>query len=238
MNFVVITREDFESWLDGMGFTGKWRTKPGTKGVYQIKLSDDVGIEINSTIGGTDAGMDAGRASMQLKLVAIRNGKVLNKKAQGQSHFARTTNWRTNWAKGVDRMRDAYMRSKSFYDNIARIDDLHQYRIDVLAMIEQDPNWAQNPFLHDMHDKVRGGGVLTEKQLLAIKQRAEATQDPAPNNLKMLEDLRKLWVHARNAEDTWTMDFAHSLGNQLKAGRTPTSKQLAMVQDKMRRYRI
>jgi hypothetical protein len=119
--YVQLTRDEFEEWLTrDLGFSpSEWRLKPGRGGVYQLFLSPTVAIEVNSTTGAQDAVMGRGNASMSLWLASRVNGKVLNKKAMGQSHFARTLNWRENWKKGVERMKDAYLKSKDFYDRLA-----------------------------------------------------------------------------------------------------------------------
>jgi hypothetical protein len=247
--YVQLTRDEFEEWLTrDLGFSpSEWRLKPGRGGVYQLFLSPTVAIEVNSTTGAQDAVMGRGNASMSLWLASRVNGKVLNKKAMGQSHFARTLNWRENWKKGVERMKDAYLKSKDFYDRLASIEDLDQYKQDTLALIERDPNWQNDPFLSDMHDKVQRGSILSEKQQAAVERSAprqqarppaqEAPVAPAAEDPR-LPALRELWVRARAARDEWTMDFAKSLGEQLKAGRRLSPRQVEVVESKAQQYGV
>jgi hypothetical protein len=240
--YAAITREEFEDWLDSLGFQGKWRVKRGRGGVYQVRLGDNVALEINSTTGSADEVMGVGRASMSVKLVAILNGRTLNRKAQGQSHFARTVNWRKNWAVGVDRMRDAYLKSKDFYDNIARIEDLEAYKQDVLAVIEANPDWHKDQFLSDLHGKVEKGGVLTPKQEVAIQRREPSAPAKAPaapegrGEDPRLPMLRDLYVRVRSRGDEWGMEFTKSVAEQIKAGRTLSPKQEAALDRLSERY--
>jgi hypothetical protein len=238
MSYVQLSREEFEDWLGTVGFPrGHWQLKPGRGGVYQLFLSPTAAIEINSTTGSGDAVMGRGEASMSLRLVSRINGKVLNKKAMGQSHFARTLNWRDNWKKGVDRMRDAYIKAKDFYDHLASIADYDAYQKTFLALIEEKPQWKQNKFLTDLHDRLMQGGILSPKQQEAL-QRMETA--PAASNQEdpRLQGLRALFVAAKRAGDTWTMDFVTSLAQQIKAGRDLSMAQAKSLDDKARRYQV
>jgi hypothetical protein len=175
--YVQITRQEFEDWLDSLGFRGKWRLKPGRGGMYQLFLSHQVMIEINSTTGSQAQVMQRGRASMSLKLVSRITGRVLNKKAMGQRHFARTTNWRKNWAKGVERMKAAYEGSKGWYDQIAEIEDRDKYKAEMMERIEAIPDWDGDAFLTSLHERLGTGGVLSSKQKAAL-ERTEGRQHP------------------------------------------------------------
>lgn len=236
--YTQLTREDFEGWLTrDLGFSpSEWRLKPGRGGVYQLFLSPTVAIEVNSTTGSQDAVMERGSASMSLWLASRVNGKVLNKKAMGQSHFARTLNWRDNWKKGVERMKDAYLKSKDFYDRLASIEDLDQYKRDTLALIESNDGWQNNTFLSDMHDKVQRGSILSEKQQAALAPRRAPT--PAAAEDPRIQGLRELWSRANRSQDKWTADFVRSIAEQLKAGRRLSPKQEALLDDKARFYAV
>lgn len=241
MSYVQLTRDEFEDWLGDIGFPrGHWQLKPGRGGVYQLFLSPTVAIEINSTTGSGDAVMERGQASMSLRLVSRINGRTLNKKAMGQSHFARTINWRDNWKKGVERMRDAYIKAKDFYDNLASIEDYDAYQKDMLALIESKPDWKQNKFLTDMHDRLMRGGILSPKQREALERPAPA---PAAPTAPAAEDprlpaFRELYVNAKRVGDEWTMNFVTSIAQQVKAGRPLSPKQEQILDDKARRYRV
>lgn len=249
--YVQLTRDEFEEWLTrDLGFsTSEWKIKPGRGGVYQLFLSPTVAIEINSTTGAQDAVMGRANASMSMWLASRMNGKVLNRKAMERSHFKRTKNWRKTWKEGVDSMKSAYTKAKDFYDRIASIEDLDQYKQDTLALIERNPSWQNNEFLADMHDKVQKGSVLSERQQAALERsstpRSAPVQAPAPAPVQApaqedprLPALRELWARARAARDQWTMDFAQSLGEQLKAGRRLSPRQVEIADEKAKQYGV
>ena len=242
--YVQITRKEFEDWLDSIGFRGKWQVKPGRGGIYQLFLSPTVMIEINSTTGSGSEVMSRGSASMSLRLVSRVTGRTLNRKAMGQRHFARTTNWRTNWAKGVDRMKAAYDASKSWYDQIAKIADRDQYKADTLAKIEGIPNWDRDGFLSSLHGRVSKGGVLTDKQESALDRTLrsrpeEAEKAPQPEAPSYdLEMLRELYRRARANGDRWTVGFVGDLGQKIKAGRPLSNRQREVLDDKIEQYNL
>jgi hypothetical protein len=252
--YTQLTRDEFEEWLTrDLGFSpSEWRLKPGRGGVYQLFLSPTVAIEVNSTTGTQDAVMGRGNASMSLWLASRINGKVLNKKAMGQAHFARTKNWRDNWKKGVERMKDAYIKLKDFYDRLASIEDLDQYKQDTLALIESNAGWQGNTFLSDMHEKVQRGSILSEKQQAALTPRrapapapvAPAPRAPAPaapvpaQEDPRLRGLRELWGRAQHERDGWTADFVQSIAQQIKAGRRLSPRQEEILDDKARYYGV
>ena len=258
--YVQITRKEFEDWLDSLGFRGKWRLKSGRGGVYQLPLSPQVMIEINSTTGSQAQAMQRGRASMSLKLVSRVTGKTLNKKAMGQRHFARTTNWRKNWAKGVDRMKTTYQGSKGWYDQIAEIEDRDKYKAELMGRIEAVPGWDGDAFLTSLHERLGKGGVLTSKQKAALERTEgrirpqEPAREPDPptrsrvrgpdptaepaGQLPDIEAVRELYRRARASNDTWVLDFAESVGKRIKAGRPLTDRQQKMLDEKLEDYRL
>ena len=170
--YVQIDRDELESWLNGLPhLTGKAQRVPGRAGVYVLPLSDFVGVRLSSTIGSSDDAVERGKASMQLALVSLITGQVLNKKAQGQSHFKRTVNWKTTWKEGIDRMREAYTKSQGFYDGVARIHDRNAYKADVLKAIDEIPNWQENGILSDFRVLVDRGGIAQPVHVLGIVAR-------------------------------------------------------------------
>ena len=237
-SYVQLSRVDFEDWLNSIGFRGKWHLKPGRGGVYVLLLSDNVGIEINSTTGSRDEVMNRGRASMSLRLVSLVTGQVLNRKAMGQKHFARTINWRKNWAKGVDRMRDAYNKSRSWYDALAEIEDRNEYKAERLAEIEAIPGWRDDSFLADLHAKVVRGGILTRKQREDVEKAAKRPVSTPQAEDPVLQRMRNLYSRARRDNDQWTMDFVTSLASRIKGGRPLTPAQERTLNQKFRVYRI
>jgi hypothetical protein len=242
--YVQITRQEFEDWLDSIGFRGKWQIKSSTGGVYQLFLSPTVMIEINSTTGSSSSVRSRGQASMSLRLVSRITGKTLNRKAMGQRYFARTTNWRKNWEKGVDRMKATYEASKGWYDQIAKIADRDKYKTSMLAKIESVPNWSDDGFLSSLHERVKKGGVLTDRQEEALdrtlrrrpEEAEEAPQPEAPAyDLKML---RELYRRARASNDDWTVRFVGNIGQKIKGRTSLSDRQREVLDDKLRQYNL
>lgn len=217
--FVMISREELEEWLNSIGFSGKWDRDPRYQGIYLLKLAPSVAVKLSSTIGSKDDAMGKGRAAMQLSLVSTVTGRTLNKKAQGQDHFKRTSGWKKTWAVGIDTMKKAYLSSSDFYDAIAVIQDRDAYRDDILRRVEKIPGWDNDGELISIFRKVDRGGVLMKGELDAIEEaekrpkpmtpdpqkiepgRAEGEgityRDPEVTKDLRLDALRKLWVLAK-----------------------------------------
>ena len=70
--YVAITRQEFESFLKTI--RKPFSLKQGTKGVYVVQLSDNVGLAINSTIGSVVKGK--AQASIQLSFVSLTPRQV------------------------------------------------------------------------------------------------------------------------------------------------------------------
>ena len=252
MAYVQISRAELEEWLDTLHLHKKWSIKQGTSGIYLLPLSDVAAVKLSSTVGSADDAMGRGQASMQLSLISLVTGQVLNKKAQGQSHFARTTNWRITWKTGIERFREAYHKSQGFYDAIAVIKDREAYKKDILSRIEALPNWQSRDILGDFHARVLQGGVLTPKQLelldkiLASPAPEPHKPPPAPPSAPQapvvdeafIERVRALYVHARDRGDNWLMGFAESIGKQLKAGRPLTPRQEEVLNQNLSRAKV
>jgi len=250
-SFVSISREDLETWLDTLPLSAKWYRLGTTAGVYMLPLSDSVAVKLNSSIGSSDVGMGAGAGSMQLALVSriVSHGGpvVLNKKAQGQNHFARTINWRTNWAEGIARMKDAYLKAQGFYDSLALIEDREKYKADLLSRIEAIPGWRNRNILVDFHSRLEQNGILSTAQA-AILIREEG-QQPAPTapaggtpalspqTQALLGKMRDLYRAAKEANDAWLVGFLTSVGKALKEGGSLTPKQQEVLDKNFLRYK-
>jgi hypothetical protein len=240
-NYVPISREEFEEWLDSLHH--KWTRVQGRAGTYLVELSKDVAVHVSSSVGNADMAMDRAKGAMYLKLVSSTNGRTLNKKDVGQSKFYRTQGWRDTLKKGVDRLRQAYVKSKAFYDKLATIDS-ETYKDDIIARIELVPGWERDALLRDFHDRVERGGILSDAQEGVItkaleKSEAKAvTTAPAANNVDLLQRMRDLYKAARGRSDKWTMDFVESLARQLEARRSLSDKQHKVLDDKFMQYRI
>lgn len=249
--YVQMTREDIESWLDEVGFRGKWKLSEGRTGVYLLSVGPNVAIKFSSTVASTEQVVGYANASMQLSLVSTFNGRVLNKKAQGQDHFKRTKGWRQTWKDGLDRMREAYVKAADFYNKLAVVDE--NYTRDKLKLIKSIDGWDQNPFLMDLHQRVQRGGFLSDKQEEAVmkflgKGNATPKDDPPPSDRGRaetkkeqeldLQPLRNLYAAARSKGDQWTMDFSKSIADQLKAGRSLSERQKNLINAKLDAYGI
>jgi hypothetical protein len=225
MAYVQFTREEFEDWLATTGH--RWKLKPGTAGIYVTPLSDTVAVEVSSSMTGKGNVVTYAGASMGARLVSQVTGFTLNKVAQGQDHVKRTTNWRVNLGKVIDRIIDAYRKSSAFYDALAAIEDRAAYKKDTMAKIEAIPGWEQDQFLKSLHDRLESNGILTQKQLEALERAGHARPGPQePNvNPRLLGQVRALYAVGKERSNPWLMDFAKSMGEIIKAGRPGTEAQ-------------
>jgi len=227
-SFVPITRDELEEWLDTFQLHGKWYLVPGRHGIYYLPLSDLVGIKLSSTIASPGSVVERGEASMQLALVAMETGQVLNKKAMGQKYFARTTNWRANWKVGIDRMKEAFVKSASFYDALARIPDRRLYKTEMLERIQAIPGWQKSQILSDFHKRLTSDGILTEKQE-AVIDRVE--REPRKPDQEVLVALRGLWTALKTHGDHTGMAFVERTGKQYKETGKIDIMQIGTIKD-------
>lgn len=221
--YVEITREDFEKWLDSLPH--RWERKGSTAGVYWLRISPSVAVEVHSSLTGRDNSVGYADASMKMQLVSTVTNQVLNKKDQGQSHFKRTQGWRESLRKGVDRMLDAYNRSAAFYDEVATIADRQAYTQEWLTRISKIPGWEQDNLLASFHDRLKGGGLLSVKQRAIVEQ--SEGRKPAVDD-RMLNRLRTLWRNLSGQPRA--QEIAASMGQQVKAGKTLSPKQIELVE--------
>lgn len=234
--YTQISRDDLEDWLGDLPLYHKWSLKQGKAGVYLLPLSTTVAVKMSSTIGTSDDAMGRGQASMQLALVSLVTGQVINKKAQGQSHFARTTNWRKNWKDGFGRMKDAYTKAQGFYDALAAIEDRDRYKSETIKKIEFINGWRDDSMLSDLHSRVTQGGILTNKQLDMVdrltNQSLVLKEDP------MIQVLRDLYRAAKSTGNQWLMDFTKSVADQLKQGRSLSPKQIDVINNSRTKFKV
>jgi hypothetical protein len=233
--FVRLTRDDLEDWLETTEWKGhKWIRKEGKVGVYQLPLSDSVAIELFTTLSKSDDVMGKGMASMKLRLMSRVTDQTLNRKAMEQGHFKRTLGWQKTWLVGINRMKDAYIKSADFYDLIATVKDRDAYKKDALARIEAVSEWASNIALKSYHAQVLGGGILNARQEETL---AKAMEKPVVDEA-LLERTRNLYRAARRVGDQWTMDFAENLGKIIKAGGILSPNRLDILNEKFRIYKV
>lgn len=245
--YVQIDRDELEEWMNTLRLHGKSYRAPNKAGVYLLPFSDTVACKLSSTIGTSDDAMGRGMASMQLSLVSRVTGQTLNKKAQGQSHFKRTLNWKKTWAEGVERMRDAYAKSAGFYDALAAIEDRDQYKIDVMSAIESIADWRNNSILADFHAVAEKGGILTLKQVDLLdrtldRERSRHVPKPVQDAPKaedpLLPILRALYSKARAANNAWLMEFTKSVADQLNRGRQLSPKQMEIIERSRDQFKV
>lgn len=179
--YVAITRQDFEDWLENTkGSLGakKWEPMPNRIGGYFIYLSDRVAIHISTSLASDDTVMAVGEAAMRMRLVAVLNGRVLNKKATGKDYFQRTKNWKTTLLKGAKDLKAAYDKSQDFYEQLASIADPDKYRKDWMDKIEASGLLNSNSFVQDLYSKLQTGSLLTKKQEEALTRALAQEQAP------------------------------------------------------------
>lgn len=233
-SYVEIERDEFEEWLDKLVGRGGWERDRKYAGIYHIPLSPTVAVKVSSTVGANDTGMGAGKASGQFRLMSRVDGRVLNKKAQSQSHFARTINWRKNWVKGFEDMEKAYKKSPRFYDVLAQYPKLEVYTKQIMDRIEKIEGWNNNPFLNSIYTSAAAGSILTEKQenalhTMEVGVKPAVKAPPAPQKAVEpehdLDMLRELFRRSKRDGDAWTSDFVASIGKRVKSGLALTVKQ-------------
>lgn len=225
MRYVQITREELEEWLDRLGYP--WSRDNTKAGIYFIHLSKLIAVKLSSSIGSRGEAMGRGNASMNLSLVSLVTGQLLNKKDRNQKLFQRSTNWRDTWKKGVEHWNTVYSKTKSFYDSIAPIEDREKYKKSMLSRIESIPGFSTNDFLKSLHQQVGQGRILSPKQEAAIEKAPQADEE-------LLEVLRKLW----KASDARNRPFVQSVGEQLKSRGRLSPKQMDVVNKLRAQYKV
>lgn len=181
--YVAITRQEFEQFLKSI--RKPFSLKSGTKGIYVIQLSDNVGLAVNSTIGDEVRGL--GKASIKLNFVSLHSQKFhkviygykkIMARVVKKKYLQRSTNWRNTLKDAIDKCIAYYNQGSSWFEKIALPDDMQQQPqqpvvdTQLLVRIESIPNWDKDQYLSSFHDQVSKGRTLSQKQL-AIIQRQE-----------------------------------------------------------------
>lgn len=221
--YVPITRQEFEQFLKQ--FRKPFALKQGTKGIYIISLSDNVGLAVNSTIGDTVRGV--GKASIKLNFVSLHEDKFhriiygykkIMARVVGKKYLQRSTNWRVTLGEAIDKCIKYYNSGSNFFEKIAVPEDESGVpqqstgQSQMLQRIESIPNWKGNKFLVSLHDQASKGRTLSPKQLAILeKLEAKSTSTPAPAPTQPavvpqqnqqgsnLEKMRDLYVSLRSA---------------------------------------
>ncbi len=234
--YVAITRAELEEWLNSLRLD--WDRVPSKKGVYLVKLSNLVGVSISSSVGSADSAMGRGQGAMHMRMVSLKTGRTLNRKATGQTRFNRTKNWRINWKKGLEAFRSVYRKSQAFYDKLATVKP-EEYKEEWLETIEKIPGWDQNSFLQDLHSKVEGGSILSDKQEQAILRNRKTAPPQTPVvDEAYLQRLRNLYRQSKQRNDRRTLNFVTDIGLQLKGGKPLSPAQQSAIDEALRSYRL
>lgn len=140
-NYVEISRDDVEQWLDTLvvGGTGTgWEPVAGTAGLYRVILSDAVAVTVSTSLRAAGTVVDRAKGSTDIRLTSRVSGRTINRKATGQSKFYRTAGWRERWSAGVLALAEEYQRLPAWYDRIATEDSpREQARAAVDTMLAQ-----------------------------------------------------------------------------------------------------
>ena len=222
-DYVDITRHELEDWLD-YNF-GSWSRVRGKAGVYLIHLSDRVAVKLSSTQKGTGGSVSKGNASMNLSLVSLVDGSLLNRKARDRKYFQRTVNWKKTWKKGVDHWIKTYEGKEDFYEKIA---DRKSYKTKWLDLIDSLPNGGSDREIIKSRDALEGGSVLWDNQERYILEAvtADLTRPaPRPELALNVDKLRDLYRKARSEGNREDMEIIRSLGLKARDGFAPSQQE-------------
>ena len=185
--YVDITKKEFEAFLRGE-IRKPFSLKQGTKGVYIIHISDNVGLAISSTVGAVQS-KRKGQASIKLNFVSLHKDKYhrtiygyekIMKRVVRKKYLQRSTNWRVTLEDAIQKCLSFYSNNESFLERIAQPEEeqVSQPSAPVLSakikeqmeQIENIKGWESKDFLVSLHQRLLGGRELTEKQELALKR--------------------------------------------------------------------
>lgn len=247
--YVDISREEFENWLDSLRWP--WYKVRSTSGIYDVQFSENVACRISTSLTAAGTVKSVGKASTKMRLVSRLNGRTINRKSAQSKYFQRTKNWRNTWKeKGVDHWHQIYIKSKSFYDSISRVEDPEKYKGEKLNLIESHEGWETNSFLSSLHKQVSDGKILSPKQEKALfksdtrddqaKNVSPPESDLSPEQQKFLERLRILQNRASDAGDSWAVGFAGSLISKIERFRSRaqfTPRQKEVLRSNLKKYK-
>lgn len=232
--YVAITRQEFEQFLKSI--RKPFALKSGTKGIYVIQLSDNVGLAVNSTIGDEVRGL--GKASIKLNFVSLHSEKFhkiiygykkIMQRVVKKKYLQRSTNWRKTLKDAIDKCIAYYDQGSTWFEKIALPDDMQQQSqpqqpvvdTQLLVRIESIPDWDNDPYLISFHEQVSKGRSLSQKQM-AIIQQQEQFQQPVVDT--------QLLVRIESIPN-WNSDhYLSSFHDQVSKGRALSQKQMAIIQ--------
>lgn len=250
--YVTITRQEFIDFLKTI--RKPFSLKQGTKGVYIVELSDNVGLAINSTIGDVVRGK--AKASIQLSFVSLFLGEKYHRVIYGykkimqrvvkKKHLQRSMNWRKTLKDAVDKCIAFYKANSNFLEKIAlpeptvfneTSEDTAQYTKDLLARIERIPKWKTKTFLKSIHNSVVNGKTLTTKQLKVLERIEDDTVMKQGNDLELMRDL---YVELRDRKNASADDLEElaEIGKSLKRKQTLDRSELEVLREICADYRV
>lgn len=220
-DYVEITRVELEKWLK-KNF-GSWSRDTSKAGIYFIHLSDRVAVKLSSTQKATDSAVARGRASMNLSLVSLIDGSLLNRKARDRKYFQRTKNWEQTWKKGVDHWIDVYEAKADFYEKIA---DREGYKSRWLGLIDALPSGGSDAQIIKSRETVMKGSVLwanQEQYILDLAKQSKGRRvNPQLTQPLPVELLRNMWREANRRSDRDSMESLKTLGLAASRNETPS----------------
>jgi hypothetical protein len=228
--YVQIQRDTFENWLFAQ--CPVFERAEGKQGVYTIPVSDDVVLYISTSIGREDQAVAKGRGACHMKLQGRHNGQCLNRKDLGQSRFNRTTGWRTNWAKGIERMFAAYEKHSDFYDQRGR-----ETQPEYAARVKGEMANLRGRFFDSLRDQMDRGRWLSAKQMGAIERALEKASQ-APSTSPAVNRAIALRDKADRANDVWVANFANDMADTLRKGFRLSDRQQACLSKNLSKYGI
>ncbi len=226
-DYVNITREELEAWLDSN--FDSWSRDRATAGVYFVHLSDKVAVKLSSTQKSSGSNVAKGRASMNLSLVSLIDGSLLNRKARDRKYFQRTKNWKATWKKGIDYWINVYEQKEDFYEKIS---DRKGYKAKWIGLIDALPNGGSDAQLVKSRNELEGGGVLwanQEQYILDLTTQAQSrsrSMKEEQSRVLDVEKLRDMYRAARSKGNREAMDTLKRLGLASNRGEKPSQQDL------------
>lgn len=235
--YTEITRDEFETWL--LDLCPVAERVQGKQGVYAIPVSNDVHLYISTSIGSAGVAVAKGHGACHMKLQGRHNGRCLNRKDLGQTRFNRTTGWKVNWTKGVERMYAAYDKHADFYDRLGR-ETQPEYAARMQVAIDAQPN-PNSPFFNSMKVLLQEGKWLTPKQeAVIVGNKDSESPKPRANELqaKKIEVVTSLQKAAQDSNNVWLLNFTTSILQLLHKGRKLSPRQIEVLEQNLDRFGI
>ena len=246
--YVTITRQEFIDFLKTI--RKPFSLKQGTKGVYVVELSDNVGLAINSTIGDVVRGK--AQASIQLSFVSLHQEKYhrviygykkIMQRVVKKKHLQRSMNWRKTLKDAVDKCIAFYNSNNAFLEKIA-VPESETDNTELFNRIESIPNWERNNFLQSLYDQLRRGRTLSDKQLKGLEKfeqrgvpvppvREPDLPTPIPQLKSDLELMRDLYVELRDRKSASDEDLEElaEIGKSLKRKKSLDRSELEILNE-------